>query len=200
MKNSLNVSRDFQGGDPTAHTTQGEETWYRVMFRFPAGNYHPTSGDFNIHVQWHSCSTCAGIPTGSYNSFIGVRCSSTPGVGCRVFFDLRSGKMSSSGSPAINTAIDPLPAGSLLYDHWYDSVIRIRWKPDNTGQFTWYLDGRKIAENLAVPTLLVGPTGVVDRPDFDILNYRRDDVTSTSYTDFALAAWGPSAASVGFTP
>jgi hypothetical protein len=171
------------------------------MFRFPSGQFFPTTGDWNFAEEWHVCSGCSTPQnTGAYNSFIGVRCSSTtPVTGCRPFYQLRAGQVDSNGVPSTLVAYDPLPAGSLKYDHWYDSVIRIKWAGDSTGSFTWYLDGQKIAENLSTPTVAVG-SGGPDHPDFGILNYRRQDLQATSFEDFALAAWGPTAASVGFAP
>jgi hypothetical protein len=189
VKNSLNTWHDDDGtGSPSPHTGRGEETWYRVIFRWPQNAF--TSGDWNFVEQWHNETS----ELGGRNTFMGVRCDAhTPGLNCRLFFNLRS------GVGAADHAYDPFATGSIQLNHWYDSVFRIKWEPDNTGSFTWYLDGVKVTDVSSVPTLAVTSTGVIERPDFDILNYRRNDISSTSYEDFALAAWGPTADSVGFT-
>jgi hypothetical protein len=180
-----------------SNTDVGKETWYRAVFRFPAGHYFPTSGDFNVHEQWHSNAILVG--TGSWNTFVGVRCGSSPGVDCRLILVRRAGVMSASFpyTPAIEQGEDVFAPNSLLYDHWYDSLLRIKWYPDSRGSISWYVDGVLKYQNLSTPTLLQSSTGSVDHPAFDISNYRRNDVTTESWTDFDLAAIGPSRASVG---
>jgi hypothetical protein len=192
---SSGIKTALQENRVYSHTHVGEETWYRSVFRFPVGHYFPTSGDFNIHQQWHSSLSI----TGAWNTFTGVRCGSSPGVDCRLILVRRAGTLAPTSPyrPAIDEAEDVFAPGSLRYDHWYESLVRIKWYPDNRGSISWYVDGQLAYENLSTPTLLQDSTGNIDLPAYDCSNYRRNDVTRESLVDFDLAAIGPSRASVG---
>jgi Polysaccharide lyase len=197
-KTALNGYRVTDGNvEPNSHAANGNTVWYRVMIRFPAGRYFAGPGNDISHLAWHSNSS-GGMPTGSWNTFMGVR-GDSGGSNPRLVLVRRAGQMSCSSpyTPAVNTYQDVFAPGSLQYGHWYNIVFMIRWAPDNTGQIDWYVDGALKYSNHATPTLLKACSGYVDQPDFDLQNYRGKDVVTTTYVDWALAAAGPTQASVG---
>lgn len=178
-----------------AHTNN-EETWYRVKVRFPSGEYVPTHGEWNIHVEWHSRYS----QPGPFNSFYGVRCdfsqSGLPGVNPRLFFCLRGGKIVGNATTE-QIYIDPLAdIEPLKFDHWYDECFRFVWKTEH-GAFEWWHEGRQVYANGDFPTRTTFPDGTADTPGFGLYNYRRNDISAESRVDFALVALGPTKISVG---
>jgi Polysaccharide lyase len=198
-KTALEGYRIFDGREPSSHAGQGRVVWYRLVLRLPCGQYFGSPEDTAIsHLAWHSNSSNPNMPTGAWNTFFGVRGSFGSGNE-RFVLVRRAGQMASSSpyTPAVNEYDELGGPGSIQCDHWYNIVARFDWEGTSSGQVDLYIDGSLVYSNHATPTLLVAPNGYVDQPDIDLQLYRRKDVLTTTYTDFALAAAGPTQASVG---
>jgi hypothetical protein len=203
-KSALNGYRWFQSSEPNSHAHQGADVWYRFGIRFPS-TWVGCCEEGNLTAEWHSNSSNSNMPTGSWETFMGVLCDPSSTNACvnpRLALTERAGQMASSGSyrPAINRTDDVFPSNSLRRNHWYDVVFHFVWSGTSSGQVQWWVDGKLVYQNLATPTLLVAPDGYVDEPDLDITNYRNKLVSTPSDVEYALATDGPTAASIGFSP
>jgi hypothetical protein len=174
----------------------GVDTWYHQEFRFPAGAYTPTTGHWNWLVEWHDDSHTASY--GAVSTGLGVFTDYPVienGVGHnpRLVLRLAGGN---SQAPNYDETSCALPANTLLYDHWYDSVQHIYWSTSsNVGRVEWWLDGVQICSK-SFPTLFSNPDGTFSYNTFGIYNYHSayDGDISVHFDDITV---GPSRSSVG---
>jgi hypothetical protein len=167
----------------------GVDRWYRQHFRFPAGEYTPTPTEWNWLVEWHdddhtsSYGACCSTAIGVFNdSFLSKA----------LIFRLAGGN---SSSPTYDYSCK-LPANSLQYDHWYDSIEHIYWSTSSTvGRVEWWLDGVQICSR-NFPTLFSNPDGTISYNTFGIYNYHAYS-SSDSRVDYDNVSIGSSRASVG---
>lgn len=192
----------------------GVDTWYRFRLRFPTG-YRATPGTqnavFELHVDDKTAAERAALGYGNaYSSLIGVQgdgtscfgtpafCT-TPATSARLFIQVPGGPTNAPDSQTFKRYF-PLPSGSLLTNHWYDLVLHMRWSGDPTnGWVQWWLDGAKILD-VHTATLYTRRDGTLSYAEnLGGFNYRLWSSWASS-VDFDELIWGPTAASVGFTP
>lgn len=179
-------------GDPRIHDQPGDDTWYRVDVDFRTGVYTPTTGEWNWLVEWHNdgaCSTAGAVSTavGVYTDFPVV--AGAAGQNPRLALRLGGGSCT-----APTYATFALPAGSLMFDHWYTLLIHIVWSQTG-GRADWFVDGTSEGST-SFPTLYTNPDGTADQPAFGLYNYRLDDPVHVSGVDFDNVMVGPTQASV----
>jgi hypothetical protein len=180
-------------GDVRIHTGTGEDTWYRIRLRFPAGSYFPTTGQWNWLTEWHDDDHTTSFNLSAYSIAMGVYTdypvvSGAVGQNPQLVLRLMGGD---TMSPTTKT----LSAGPLAYDHWYEFLVHVVWHP-SLGSVEWFRDGQ-LAASTSFPTLYHNPDGTLDHPAFGLYNYRLHDPVHTSEVDFDLAAVGATRASVG---
>jgi hypothetical protein len=167
----------------------GQGSWYHQQFKLPSGAYLPTPSEWNWLVVWHD---------DDHTSSYGACCSTAIGVFNDSFltnaliFRLAGGD---SSNPTYDYSCK-LPANSLQYDHWYDSVEHIYWSTSSTvGRVEWWLDGVQICSK-SFPTLFSNPDGTISYNTFGIYNYHAYS-SSDSRVDYDNVSIGSSRASVG---
>jgi hypothetical protein len=177
--------------DPAIHTSNGNDTWYRVKLRLPSCCFQPTTGQWNWLVEWHEQT-----PYGAASMGMGIN-TDYPVVTCGVGQNPRLAFRLSGGDSTNPTYkwVD-LPPNSLMRDHWYDILFHINWSPDpNVGHVQWFVDGTKWIDQ-SFPTLYHNPDGTVDRPGYGLYDYHLA-TCSNERVDFDNAVIGPSLSSVG---
>jgi hypothetical protein len=186
----LTSANSFSGWDANlGRTVNGVDRWYHQQFKLPAGSYTPTPTEWNWLVVWHdddhtaSYGACCSMAIGVFNdSFLSNA----------LIFRLAGGD---SSSPTYDYGCK-LPANSLRYDHWYDSVEHIYWSTSSTvGRVEWWLDGVQICSK-SFPTLFSNPDGTISSNTFGIYNYHAYS-SSDSRVDYDNVSIGSTRASVG---
>jgi Polysaccharide lyase len=134
---------------------EGGERWYRTHFYFPA-DFHPSpDSTWNWIVQWHNW------PDGPCCSNLAISADSSGG-GERVSLRVMGGADAAHPIENNDVITERNPAGFLEWfvgdpvlkrDHWYDSVVHVKWSADPSKGFVeWWLDGHRIVSK-AMPTL-----------------------------------------------
>lgn len=190
-----------------------EETWYRFKLRLPA-DYQPTPGSQNTLFSFHIDGTTEGdarsIGQSAYSpalevqsdGFSATTCPGSPylcttaGSNPRLMLRVTGGDTRSPDSD--NVKYFQMPSNSLLRDHWYDIVLHFYWSASR-GHVGWWVDGQKIVD-VDTPTLYARTDGTSSfATTIGFYNYRLWATWPFSL-DFDEAVWGPTSASVGFTP
>jgi hypothetical protein len=134
---------------------EGGERWYRTQMYFPADFKAAPNNTWNWVLQWHNW------PDGPCCSNISVSVDTTKG-GEKLSLRVMGG--GDQAHPVENNDIitERNPAGTLEWfvgdpalqrEHWYDSVVHIKWSADpSKGLAEWWLDGKKIMSK-TLPTL-----------------------------------------------
>lgn len=205
-------------GSTAAHTAKDESTWYRVKFKLPSTAFVNGSGGYHWLVEWHENMTsggCVSTALGLINYHGALNTN-------QFYFRPAGGDCA---SPRYEDFFTKYPSGTVIPDHWYDLVWNVVWDTvasdsGGKGQISFWIDGQPavmckttISSDCSntsdvpwsnphpFPTLFHDSAGTVDNPEFGLYNYRRAlSAGQSSRVDFDELAWGPSAASVGFTP
>lgn len=202
-----------------AHTSLGEETWYRVKFKIPTTGFVAGYGEFGWIWEWHESLPCDGnsIAFGLIDFHDG-----NPPTGINNM-QLRFRPMGGNGnSPTSEDWVLPWPGQVIQPGHWYDIVLKVNWdtrasNAGGTGSFSMWIDGapstmRRIVSTSngdgqlwsnphPFPTLYTdGCSGAVDHPTHGLYNYRPPLASGSSTIDFDEWTAGPSASSIGFAP
>jgi hypothetical protein len=183
-----------------------EETWYRFRIRFPS-DYHATPGGQNVFWEIH-CDDKTAKLVGCSSPVIGVQtdypsCGSSPPFCTSYGTNPRFWVQIPSNAGIVKT--DITAPNSLILGHWYDFVIHAIWdaNPAN-GLFQVWID----KPNGGTPTYSFSGATKYSRPD-GTQSYGEDYVAGQDYRlwanwpatmDFDEQMWGPTAASIGFTP
>jgi Polysaccharide lyase len=192
---------------------EGSERWYRSHVYFPADFRPSPDNSWNWVVQWHNW------PNGPCCSNLALYVDTRDG---RDALTLRVMGGGDRAHPAEDNDIitGRNPAGHvdsfvgdphLQRQHWYDSVVHVRWSADPTkGLVEWWLDGRLILsratstlywyrdDNSATPGATAGPGQAYYMEGYyrpAVLPDGRPDTTTASVY-FDDAQIGPTAASV----
>jgi hypothetical protein len=163
------------------------EIWLRTSVMFPSGTtistagaqgeqpFQPTTGEWNWFLEFHNDSnplpSCAQEKA---NVALDVKTDDPVQSGVVGTANVRLAVRIMGGddcAPSIVWVNGP----SLVWDHWYEILLHIKWEPSG-GIFEWYLDNFNIPyySNLNIPTLFTRPAGYAS-PSYTSLtaaNYR----------------------------
>jgi len=158
------------------------DVWHRFQLLLPSGSSsaypgkftpNPSSG-WNMFMEWHNpyCSTC----TGNYSSsYVGIDWwNNAPHLLLRV-----------AGGNALSPAVtDRFDTASLLYDHWYDILVRFVYSDaPEVGWYEFWVDGKLIASGHA-PTIYRLPDGLIHGNRLSVGHYRKTQTwVDTNYVD-----------------
>jgi hypothetical protein len=191
-----------------------EEQWTRFRVRFGSGYFRPVPRQqdtfWEMHVDPKTASLNANVGSdllkvaADDNGTFSSTCSGTPyfctkqGLNPRLALQVCGGDLATASMSSCGTY--QLASGSLLFDHWYDIVLRFVYSPDATvGRVQWWVDGALVA-NLTRPTVYRRPDGTLSYGSVGGFYNYRYWANYMSDSDFDEWEWGPSAASVGFNP
>lgn len=181
---------------------QGSDVWFHEEVLLPSGTdsrypgewfgYPYGSGGWNMFMEWHNQP---GFGPGS--PYFGAQTNSDGSH--KLILRLWGGDEQHPTSLIVH---DPVTdANGLLYDHWYDVLVRMKWNANPTkGYVEWWIDGQRAFAG-AFPTLWKDTNhsngGGVGGVLFETGHYRgpSSSWTDTVYWDGVKA--GPTRASVG---
>lgn len=205
------------GYDASTGNGKHEETWTRFKVMFPSATFKPVPRQqdtfWEMHVDQKSASQnpyigsdllkVAADDNGAFSS----TCAGTPyfctkpGLNPRIALQLCGGQLASITSTSQACTSYGLASNSLLFDHWYDIVIDMVYSDDPTvgGARVW-IDGLKQFDvRRATQYRRSDGTLSYNGSPGGFYNYRywASYVSNISFDEWE---WGPTGASVGFSP
>ncbi len=153
--------------------------WHRIEVLFPSGTNpsypgtftpSPRSVGWNMFMEWHEQGACpASSYAGVWNNGNGT---------ARLLLRL------AGGDPADPTLKWIEDADLLIYDHWYEVLVKMDWSSDpNVGHVEWWVDGKQ-KFSAHFPTLYKEANGCLPGVLFETGHYRKTATwTDTLYWD-----------------
>jgi len=140
------------------------DVWHRFQVLLPSGSNPAFPGSFTVNpgwdmfLEWHSPS-CA--PGSGSSTFVGVYRSN------HLMLRVAGGDSTSQPEAWVE---NPAP---LLYNHWYDILLRINYSDNPTvGYYEWWVDGQQIASG-HTPTAYRCADGLIHGNRLSAGHYRR---------------------------
>ncbi|MGA3025693.1 MAG: heparin lyase I family protein [Bryobacteraceae bacterium] len=157
---------------------EGEENWEHFQVLFPSAGdaYQPAPGMWNWVAQHHNDQNYKRfIASGEIKQELPELCWGvdskaklpTGETATELFMAIRGGDDLNQPKQTIVHTDAP-----LLYDHWYDMLVHVRWSHDpSRGLVEWWLDGQLIYSQ-PIADLWLRPDGTTDHVNFELSNYR----------------------------
>jgi len=166
------------------------DVWHRFQVLLPSGSNPNFSGSFTVNpgwdmfLEWHNPPCPSGCSGGYGSSYVGV------------YRDNHLALQVAGGSGASPTLLMAKDSNPLLYDHWYDILVRFVYSDDpHAGWYEWWVDGELISSGYT-PTVYRLPDGQIHGNRLSAGHYRRTVAyQDTVYLDGVIV--GPTRSSVG---
>lgn len=209
------------GTTPENGDGRREETWFRFHIRFPSNLYVPTPGTTWLY-QWHvdgvteANAQSLGAPApGAYSNGLLIfadgatpttspRYTTTPGTNPRFMLQTAGGQIDSriSGQGSISATYvrkytDSVP---IVLGHWYNIVMHVVFAPITADPHIQVWIDNTLKWDVVDPTEYTRTNGTFSYGEYNGLMQYRYWANWESSVDFDEYIWGPTSASIGFTP